>query len=44
VQALPILSAPDTAFSGVPGKAVTEHPLVANSHAALVAAVQVRCA
>lgn len=30
------------AFSHLPGKAVTENPLVANDHAALVAAVQVQ--
>lgn len=41
MQGLFILGAPDTAFSHVPGKPVTDHPLVANGHAALVSAIQV---
>jgi len=41
LQGLNILGAPEMAFSHLPGKAVTENPLVANGHAALVAAVQV---
>lgn len=37
-----ILGAPDTAFSHLPGKPVTENPLVASGYASLVAAVQAR--
>ncbi len=44
MQGFYILSAPDMAFSAVPGKAVTEHPMVANGHAALVSAIQVGAA
>lgn len=41
VQGISILGAPETAFSHVPGKPVTDNPLVANGHASLVAAIQV---